>query len=135
MECARARAGRLPARRVAAEHRTALLQLSHHGGTGDDLHRDDGRGGDAALAREAFRGALDVVDSSARPAVPLHCQHSRVDDGRTGPAAVAGLWINANGGRIFEDGFGGEWNVYAVGILGHVHGAWDSVFVSSAPGN
>ena len=53
-------------RTVAGEHPAALLQLSHHGGPGDDFHRRDGPARGAAVAQEAVRRALGAVDPDAR---------------------------------------------------------------------
>ena len=54
------------------------------------------------------------------PAVSVHRQHRRLDDGGNRPPALAGLLADANCGRIFEDGFCGQWHVYPAGIHGHV---------------
>ena len=43
----------------------AVLQLPHHGGAGDDLHRGHGGGCVPAVARHAVQRALDAVDPAA----------------------------------------------------------------------
>ncbi len=85
------RTGCLPARSVADEHRAAVLQLSHHGRAGHVVHRDRGGRGVSDVAGQTVLKPLDAVDSVAGAAVPVHRQHRRMDDRRTGPAAVAGL--------------------------------------------
>ena len=124
---------RVSAGPVAGQYCAALLQLPHHGGTGDDVHRDHGGGGVPAVARKAVRRALDAVDPAACAAVPLHREHRGMDDGGDRTPALAGVRADAHRGRLLEDGLRGQRHVHAAGVHGHVHGAGDPVPVSGAP--
>ncbi len=79
-----------------------------------------------------FSTPLDAVDFAARLAVPLYREYRRMDDGRTGPAALAGLWLDAYGGRLFKDGLGGKWNVHTAGFFRYVYRPGHSVLVSGS---
>ena len=63
MEGGSERAERFPARSMADEYRIALFQLSHHGGTGNALHRHRVGGRVVVVAREIVFESLDAVDS------------------------------------------------------------------------
>ena len=52
------------------------------------------------VARRALPRALDAVDPAAVPAVSLHRQHGRLDDGGNGPPALAGLRPDAHQRRL-----------------------------------
>src|ERR1700693_3241279 len=125
----------LPRRPVAIEHRTALLQLSHHGRTGHALYRDRRSGGIPAVARQIIFEPMDVVDSAARLAVPLHREHGWMDDDRDWTTAVAGLRSYATRGRLFKNSLGRKRHVYPAGFYGHVHSAGNLVSVFGSPRN
>src|SRR5450755_1996266 len=112
---------------MAREHSPPLLQLSHHGWVGHDLHRDYGCVALSTLARQAVRCPLDAVDFIVEPALSVYRQYCRMDDCGVGPATVVGLRFDAYGGRVLQNSVGGKWNVHAVGIHGHLHGAGNSV--------
>ncbi len=65
----------------------------------------------------------------AQLSVSLHRQHGGLDDGGAGAAALAGLWIDAHGGRGFDARFGGQRLVHAARFYGDVHGAFDALSV------
>ena len=121
-----------PAGCVAGEHRAALLLLPHHGWAGNDLHRHHGGGGVATVAGQIVFRAVDALDPATGLALSLYRQHRWMDDGGTGTAALAGLWIDAHGGWIFEDGVGGQRDVHAARLPRDVHRAGDFVPVSGA---
>src|ERR1700745_1961231 len=81
---------------MAGPDTVALLQLSRDGRTRDDLHRGDGSGFAAIVARKTVRLSLDAVDVDGLRTAPLHCEHCGMDDRGTRATAVADLWINAH---------------------------------------
>src|ERR1700687_4650636 len=87
---------RISARVVARQRPTVVLQLSHYGGAGHDLHRRDAGVRYRAAGRPALSLAPHAVDAHAGPAVPLHRYDSRLDHRRSGTAALADLRNNAD---------------------------------------
>src|SRR5467141_1769105 len=114
---------------MAGPDSSALLQLSRDGGAGDHLHRRDGSGFAAAVARKTLWLARDVVDADGLRAASLYCKHSRMDDRRTRAATLAYLWIDAHGQRYFSPRGRGECVVHTDWLHGNVHGAGDPVAV------
>ena len=68
-------------------------------------------------------------------AVPLYRQYRRLDDRRTRPPALVGLWTDAHGKWLLQSGLRRQRHVHSAGIHGHVHGAWNSVPVPDLAGN
>src|SRR5438128_11524507 len=91
------RAGQFSAGVVAGPDRVAVLQLSRDGGTRDDIYRGDGPSGNLAMARKAVRDEVDAVATDDFDSHAVHREHGGMDDGGARPAAVADLWIDANG--------------------------------------
>jgi cytochrome bd-type quinol oxidase subunit 1 len=50
--------------------------------------------------------AVDALDPDAGSAFSLHCQYRRMDDSRTWPPAMAGLWADAHRKRLLQTGLG-----------------------------
>ena len=85
-----------PRRRLARQHRAALLQLPRDGRARHDPHRHHVGGAAIALARPPRARALALVDPDAGVALPLHRDHRRLDDRRARPPAVARLRAHAH---------------------------------------
>ena len=107
LERPRSRTRRFPQARLAGQYPAALLQLSHHGWPRDVLHRGDGGCVVAAMARQTVSRALDALDPDAFRAVSVHREHRRLDDRRTRPPTLAGLWTDAHRRRLLHVGLGG----------------------------
>lgn len=65
---------RLPRARLAGQRRAALLRLSHHGRPRHPVHRRDGDGDPAALARPPRAFAIHAL--GPRPGLPLSLHHN-----------------------------------------------------------
>ncbi len=70
-----------PRERLAPADAAALLQLSHHGGTGDLLCRADGGCRVSIVAGQAVYDAVDFVAADAELSSAVYCNDSRLDDG------------------------------------------------------
>jgi len=70
-----------PKEPVADDLTAAVLQLSHHGGTGDLLRRADGHCRMSALARQTLHIALGAVADPAEFSATVYREHRGLDDG------------------------------------------------------
>src|SRR5439155_26907526 len=114
---------------MARPDTVAVLQLSLDGRSWDDLHRRDGPGCAAALARKTVWRALDVVGVDAWRAASLYCEHGGMDDCRTRAAALADLRIDAHRQRYFSARGCRQCLVHSDRVHGHVHNSGDPVAV------
>src|SRR5450756_359829 len=110
---------------MAVDAAFAVLQLPHHGGTGNVLCGPDGDCGLPVMARKAVHDAMDPVAYPAQLSASLHCKHCGLDDGGDWPSAVAGVWADPNLGGRFLAHRRGDKPVYAAGFSGHVYRHFD----------
>src|SRR5262245_5167876 len=135
MERARERARQFSGRPVAGPDSSAVLQLSRDGGTGDDFYCGAGAGSPALLEEEIVWLALDAVDFDAVRAFAVHCEHRGMDDGGNRAAAVADLWVDADGAWGFATSGRGKCMVHTDRVYGSLHGAGDFVVRPDWAGN
>src|SRR5437588_598659 len=88
--------GCVSAKCLAGQYSALVLQLSHHGRTGNSFHRHYANRSFPSVARKAVWHAMDALGSHAKPALSLHCQHRGLDDCRNRSPAMAGLWLVQN---------------------------------------
>src|SRR6476646_7291539 len=60
---------------MAGQYSAPLLQLSHHGRTGDDLRGDHVPFSLSSMAQAIVHRAVDVVDTYAEFSIPLYREH------------------------------------------------------------
>ena len=78
---------------------------------------------------------MDAVGIDAQRALAVHREHGGVDDGGVGKAAVAHLWIDADGAGRFAPRGSGQRVVHLDWIHGHVFSSGDVVALAGVPGN
>ena len=118
---------------MAGPNRARLFQLSHHGWTRNHLHRHFCDCRFFALARSALSPPHDALGDYARAAVPIHCQHGRMDHCGGWPPTVAYVRTPAHIARPVAARIGGQRMVHADRLHGFVHVAGDFVFVFGVP--
>ncbi len=83
---------------------TSLLFISLDDHSGHDFHRAYGLCQVRRLARPIGIQHLAPVGFDAGASLPLHCQYSWMDDGRTGASTLAGLWPFSHQRRLQQSG-------------------------------
>src|ERR1051326_8102688 len=107
-----------------------VLQLSHHGRTGDVFYGGHGGGGFSPLARTFVSNSMGALAAYAELSISLYCQHRRVDYRRDWTPALDRLRADSHRGGLFYVGFSGKQPLYTPGIHGNVHCAVDFVHYS-----
>ena len=109
---------------LAGQHPAALLQLSHHGGAGNDLHRASWRWPPCSC------GAARSIDSRAllwllmlMLPFPYIANTAGLDHRGSRPPAVADLRPHAHARRRLAARLGRQRAVHADRLHGHVHGS------------
>src|SRR5439155_639288 len=77
--------------------RASLLLVPYHDHAWDAVHRPDGVRHVAELARKTRVQSLVALGFDAGISLPIHCQHARLDDGRTRTPTLVDLWAFPHG--------------------------------------
>ena len=123
---------RIPARPVAGQHRAALLQLPHHGGTGDDLHRDHGGRCFLLWRRQAVRARWMLWILLLRFPFPYIANTAGWMTAEIGRQPWLVYWPDAHRGWLFEDVSAGNGMFTLLGFMGMYTRAGDPVPVPGA---